>query len=121
MLAVQILVDGFAISALYGLGAVGFTLMFGVSGVLNLAHGATMVVAAVTAWVVAGQFAASAWWAGVGGTAAGVVTAFATYFLVVRPIQRSRSVPSSEKEIFVLTGTLLWGIMIQEAIDYFYP
>jgi len=32
MLAVQILIDGFAISALYGLGAVGFTLMFGVSG-----------------------------------------------------------------------------------------
>ncbi|HEY4970737.1 MAG TPA: hypothetical protein VII35_12590, partial [Steroidobacteraceae bacterium] len=79
MLAVQILIDGFAISALYGLGAVGFTLMFGVSGVLNLAHGATMVVAAVTAWVVAGQYAANPWMAAIAGTAAGVITAFATY------------------------------------------
>ncbi len=120
MLAVQILVDGFAISALYGLGAVGFTLMFGVSGVLNLSHGATMVVAAVTAWVVAGQHAGSPWLAALAGTGAGVATAFATYFLVVRPIQRSRSVPAAEKEIFVLTGTLLWGIMIQEAVAYFY-
>src|ERR1700722_5011989 len=121
MLALQILIDGFAISALYGLGAVGFPLMFGVSGVLNLSHGATMVVAAVTAWVVAGQYAVNSWLAAGAGTAAGMVTAFATYFLVVRPIQPSRAVPPAEKEIFVLTGTLLWGIMIQEAIDYFYP
>ena len=33
MLAFQILIDGFAISALYALGATGFTLIFGVSGV----------------------------------------------------------------------------------------
>jgi branched-chain amino acid transport system permease protein len=116
MVGLQILIDGFAISALYGLGAVGFTLMFGVSGVLNLAHGATMVVAAVTAWVVAGPLAASPWLAAVAGVFAGVVT----YFFVVGPIQRSRSVPESEKEIFVLTGTLLWGIMLQEAIAYFF-
>ncbi|MGI9025777.1 MAG: hypothetical protein ACR2GP_09365, partial [Burkholderiaceae bacterium] len=46
MLYWQILIDGFAISALYALGATGFTLIFGVSGVLNLAHGAIMVGAA---------------------------------------------------------------------------
>ncbi len=120
MLALQILIDGFAISALYGLGAVGFTLMFGVSGVLNLAHGATMVVAAVTAWVVAGQYGAGSWIAAAAGTVAGLATAFVTYFLVVRPIQRSSALPEAEKEIFVLTGTLLWGIMLQEAVAYFY-
>ncbi len=120
MLAVQILIDGFAISALYGLGAVGFTLMFGVSGVLNLSHGATMVVAAVAAWVVAGQFAMNSWVAAAAGTLAGLITAFLTYFIVVRPIQRSRALPEAEKEIFVLTGTLLWGIMIQEGVAYFY-
>jgi len=47
MRAFQILIDGFAISALYALGATGFTLIFGVSGVLNLSHGAIMVAAAV--------------------------------------------------------------------------
>ena len=53
MLALQILIDGFAISALYALGATGFTLIFGVSGVLNLSHGAIMVLAAVVAWAAA--------------------------------------------------------------------
>ncbi|RKK05033.1 branched-chain amino acid ABC transporter permease [Pseudoroseomonas wenyumeiae] len=120
MLTVQILIDGFAISALYGLGAVGFTLMFGVSGVLNLAHGGIMVVSAVTAWVVAGEYGAGSYLGALAGVVAGIVTSFATYFLVVRPIQRSRAVPDVEKEVFVLTGTLLWGIMLQEAVAYFY-
>jgi branched-chain amino acid transport system permease protein len=120
MLALQILIDGFAISALYGLGAVGFTLMFGVCGVLNLAHGATMVVAAVAAWVVTAQYGGGSWLGAAAGTGAGLVTAFATHALVVRPIQRSRAVPAAEREIFVLTGTLLWGIMLQEAVAYFY-
>jgi len=53
MQAFQILIDGFAISALYALGATGFTLIFGVSGVLNLSHGAIMVLAAVAAWAAA--------------------------------------------------------------------
>ncbi len=117
MLALQILVDGFAISALYGLGAVGFTLMFGVSGVLNLAHGSTLLVAAVVAWLMADR--AGAYGGALAGLLAGLATAFATYLLVVRPIQRSPAIPGSEKEIFVLTGTLLWGIMLEEAVAYF--
>ncbi len=117
MLTLQILIDGFAISALYGLGAVGFTLMFGVSGVLNLAHGGTMVVAATVAWWVADKV--GAYGGALAGVLAGVAIAFATYLLVVRPIQRSPAIPHEEKEIFVLTGTLLWGIMIQVAVAYF--
>ena len=120
MNVLQILIDGFAISSLYGLGAVGFTLMFGVSGVLNLAHGSIMVVAAVTAWFLAAELAANPWVAAAAGVVAGIVTAYATYFLVVRPIQRSRAIPREETEIFVLTGTLLWGIMLQEAVAYFF-
>ncbi len=117
MLGLQILIDGFAVSALYGLGAVGFTLMFGVSGVLNLAHGGIMLTAAVVAWLVADQ--AGAYGGAAAGLLAGIAMAFATYFLVVRPIQRSPAIPAEEKEIFVLTVTLLWGIMIQEAVAYF--
>jgi branched-chain amino acid transport system permease protein len=120
MLALQILVDGFAISALYGVGAVGFTLIFGVSGVLNLSHGAIMVVAAVTAWATAGYLGFGRFGGAAAGVLAGFLLSYATYFLVVRPIQSSRAIPREEKEIFVLTGTLLWGIMIQEAIAYFF-
>ena len=116
MLTLQILIDGFAISALYGLGAVGFTLIFGVSGVLNLSHGALMVTAATVAWAVAER--AGAYGGALAGLASAVALAFATYAVVVRPIQRSRAIPAEETELFVLTGTLLWGIMIQVVIAY---
>ncbi len=120
MTALQILVDGFAISALYGLAAVGFTLMFGVSGVLNLAHGGIMVVAGLIGWWAAGELHLGVYAGTVVGVAAGLVTAYLTYFLVVRPIQRSARIAPEEKEIFVLTGTLLFGIMIQTGLAYLF-
>src|ERR1700731_2722716 len=110
MLAFQILIDGFAISALYALGATGFTLIFGVSGVLNLSHGAIMVLAAVAAWAAARGLHMDTY----AGALSGVATA------VVPPIQNLPRIPNEEKQIFVLPGTLLWGIMIQEPIAYFF-
>lgn len=118
MLAVQILIDGFAISALYALGAIGFALIFGVSGVLNLAHGGIMVVAALIGWFSVSEVSAGTYGGSLLGILAGLLAAFATYLLVVRPIQRSRAIPREETEIFLLTGTLLWGIMIQTALAY---
>src|SRR5579871_377204 len=120
MLAFQILIDGFAISALYALGATGFTLIFGVSGVLNLSHGAIMVLAAVAAWAAASLLHLDTYSGALVGVVVAMLSAFATYFAVVQPIQKSRRIPNEEKEIFVLTGTLLWGIMIQELIAYFF-
>jgi branched-chain amino acid transport system permease protein len=120
MLALQILIDGFAISSLYALGAIGFTLMFGVSGVLNLAHGGIMLVAALIGWLAASEYGAGVYGGSAIGILAGLATAYATYFAVVRPIQRSRNIPSEETEIFILTGTLLWGIMIQVGMDYLF-
>lgn len=116
----QILVDGFAISALYALGATGFTLIFGVSGVLNLSHGAIMVAAAVGAWAAAGMLHVGNYAAALIGIAVGVVLAFATYFITVRPIQRSSKIAEAEKEIFILTATLLWGIIVQETVAYLF-
>ena len=120
MQAFQILIDGFAISALYALGATGFTLIFGVSGVLNLSHGAIMVLAAVAAWAAASVLHMDTYAGALVGVAVALVAALITYFAVVQPIQKSRRIPNEEKEIFVLTGTLLWGIMIQELIAYFF-
>jgi branched-chain amino acid transport system permease protein len=117
----QILIDGFAVGALYALGAMGFTLIFGVSGVLNLAHGAIMVAAAVAAWAIAGgDWHVNSHVASLLGVMIGGVLAFATYFIAVWPIQTSRAIAENEKEIFILTSTLLWGIIIQETIAYFF-
>jgi branched-chain amino acid transport system permease protein len=120
MIAVQILIDGFVISALYGLGAIGFTLIFGVSGVLNLAHGGIMLIAALIGWFVAGHYGLDPYGAAAIGVLAGLLAAYATYFIVVRPIQTSRTIPSDETEIFILTATLLWGVMIQEGMNYLF-
>ena len=120
MLFWQVLIDGFAISALYALGATGFTLIFGVSGVLNLSHGSLMVAAAVGAWAANAQLGVGPYAGAVFGACVGIGLALLTYGVIVRPIQRSRLIRSEEREIFILTATLLWGIMIQEMIAYIY-
>ncbi|MDE2094477.1 MAG: branched-chain amino acid ABC transporter permease [Burkholderiales bacterium] len=120
MLFWQILIDGFAISSLYALGATGFTLIFGVSGVLNLSHGAIMVAAAVAAWAAAGTLHLNAYMSALVGVLVAMVLAFATFFVTVRPIQRSGRIAEAEKEIFILTATLLWGIIIQEVVAYLF-
>ena len=120
MLFWQILIDGFAISSLYALGATGFTLIFGVTGVLNLSHGAIMVAAAVAAWAASGSFGLDSYLGAIFGVLIGTLLTLTTYFLIVRRLQLSRAIREEEKEIFILTATLLWGIMIQEAIAYLF-
>ena len=116
----QILIDGFAISSLYALGATGFALIFGVSGVLNLSHGALMVAAVVAAWAAGNDLHVGPYVGAMFGVGVGFGASLLTYFLIVRPLQTSRKIREEEKEIFILTATLLWGIMIQELIAYAY-
>src|SRR5579872_2644701 len=120
MLFWQIVIDGFAISALYALGATGFTLIFGVSGVLNLSHGAIMVAACVAAWVAGGEFGWNSYFGTIFGVFIGLAMSLLTYSVVVRPLQQSNKIREEEKEIFILTATLLWGIMISELIAYLF-
>ena len=117
----QILIDGFAISSLYALGATGFALIFGVSGVLNLSHGALMVAAVVAAWA-AGNDLHVGPYAGrhrrrgrLRRLASSPISS-----IVAAAAADSRKIREEEKEIFILTATLLWGIMIQELIAYLY-
>jgi branched-chain amino acid transport system permease protein len=120
MLFWQILVDGFAIGSLYALGAMGFALIFGVSGVLNLSHGALMVAAVVAAWAAGNDLHVGSYSGAAIGVLVGFLLSLVTYFVVVRPLQQTKKIREDEKEIFILTATLLWGIMIQELIAYFY-
>src|ERR1700752_1806172 len=120
MLFWQILIDGFAISSLYALGATGFALIFGVSGVLNLSHGSLMVAAVVAAWAAGDSLHVDPYTGAAIGVAVGFSLSLLTYFVVVNPLQRTRKIREEEKEIFILTATLLWGIMIQQLIAYFY-
>ena len=87
---------------------------------LNLSHGAIMVAAAVAAWAISDVLGVGAYGGALFGVGTGLALALVTYFLIVRRLQLTRAVREEEKEIFILTATLLWGIMIQEAIAYLF-
>jgi branched-subunit amino acid ABC-type transport system permease component len=53
---IQNLVDGLSRGALYSVYAMGFTLIFGVLDIINLAHGATFMWCAFTGWIVLAGF-----------------------------------------------------------------
>ena len=51
----QVLVNGLLLGGLYGLVAMGLTLVFGVMGVINVAHGDLMVIAAVATYLLSSK------------------------------------------------------------------
>jgi branched-chain amino acid transport system permease protein len=79
-----------------------------------------MVTAVVAAWAAGNDLHVGAYAGAALGVAVGFVASLFTYFLIVRPLQQTRKIREEEKEIFILTATLLWGIMIQELIAYLY-
>jgi len=114
----QILINGFIISSIYALGAVGFSLIFGTAGILNLAHGAFLVLSAMVAWFFINHFKLPLV-AGIAlGILASVIVSYLLFFLVVHPLDRSKKIPREEKEVFILTATLLWSMIIQGLLDY---
>jgi branched-chain amino acid transport system permease protein len=79
-----------------------------------------MVAAVVAAWAAGNDLHVGPYIGAALGVAIGFGASLLTYFLIVRPLQRTRKIREEEKEIFILTATLLWGIMIQELIAYLY-
>ncbi|MFQ3319744.1 MAG: branched-chain amino acid transport system permease protein [Natronomonas sp.] len=101
------------ISALYALIAIGFTLIFGVGGILNFAHGAFITVGAFGAYLVS---------SGAGldlpivlgllvGTAAGAVVGAATYLGVIRHVRK--------RPVTVLILTFIIGFFIMYSLRIF--
>jgi branched-chain amino acid transport system permease protein len=74
----------------------------------------------VAAWAAGNDLHTGPYTGAAVGVAVGFVASLLTYFVIVRPLQRTPKIREDEKEIFILTATLLWGIMIQELIAYFY-
>ena len=100
-LAVNVLLLG----ALYSLVAIGFTLIFGVGGVLNLAHGASITLGAYSAYYVT-QAGASIW---IGAVAAFLLPALFSYGMYKGMIRKVAGHP-----ITVLILTLVAGLVIEQ-------
>ncbi|WP_435361851.1 branched-chain amino acid ABC transporter permease [Haloarchaeobius sp. DFWS5] len=82
-----IIASGVMLSALYALIAIGFTMIFGVGGVLNLSHGANIVIGAYSAYYVTTWLDVSIW---VGALAALLVPALFSllmYEVLIRHVE----------------------------------
>lgn len=115
---VQLLVSGLLISAIYALATTGFTLLYGVSGILNLAHGTTLATAGMVAWYLGGKGLVGPGGALAAGILSGVGVGLLTYALIIKPIQRIPGLSANDEHVFMLVGTLLWTIILQEILAH---
>jgi branched-chain amino acid transport system permease protein len=108
---VEVLVQGALTSATIALVALGFSLVYGVGGILNLAHGSFFMVGAygAVATVEAGAPLAAA---ALVGVAAAVVVGVLLDRLVITPIRH--------QEVALLIATLAVAILVQSVVEYFF-
>ena len=88
----QQLVNALSLGCVYALFALGFTLVFGVLGVINLSHGAVFMVGAYVALAVVNRFGAPLWIALPAAFVACGLLGLAIDVLVLRPL-RHRNAP----------------------------
>ena len=105
---------GVVSTAILALAAVGFTLQFGVTNILNLAYGATMTTAAFAVYEC--NRAGLSVWAGLAvGGASGAVLSVGLNEVIFRPFQRRGL------QLFsMIMVTLAVGIIIQHTIEVFW-
>lgn len=104
----EILLYSLSISALYALVAIGFTMIFGVGGVLNLGHGALLMVAAYTAFAAKVYLGWSAPLAAASAVAFSTLLALAIYGGLIRHIQQSM--------VVTMIVTLALALVLEELI-----
>lgn len=119
-LLLEILISGFIIGAIYALGAAGLTIIFGVSGILNLAHGAIVVLAALVAWYCAVQLDLGIYLGALAGIGASIVTTYLLYILVIIPLSRSRHMGREELPVFLFVASLLVALIMQGVLNWFF-
>lgn len=115
---IQLIVSGVLISAIYALATTGFTLLYGVSGILNLAHGTTLATAGIMAWYLIGTGHVDPFSAIGLGALTGMVVGLVTYGVIIRPLQTMMKLSTTDEHVFMLVATLLWTIILQEGLAF---
>ena len=107
----SILINALILSSLYAVVAIGFTLVFGVGGVLNLSHGALLTLGAFTSFLVVSRLGASLWVGlGAGAVVAGVI-GVVLYASLVQFLD--------EYPVMIVIVTLLCGGIIEHGLRIF--
>ena len=88
----QQLVNAISLGSVYALFALGFTLVFGVLGVINLSHGAIFMLGSYTALLLVNQFALPLWLAILIAMLVSGLIGLLVDFIVLRPL-RKRNAP----------------------------
>jgi branched-chain amino acid transport system permease protein len=87
---ILLIVTGLGLGALYFLVASGLSLIYGLMGVLNFAHGSFLTLGAFLGWETARRLGADSWWAFLlsllVGAAAGAAVAAVTELALIRPL-----------------------------------
>ena len=109
----NVLVNAISISALYAIVAIGFTLIFGVGGVLNFSHGALITVGAEAAYFVSNgtKLGLSPWIGLLAGAATAGIVGGILYLGVVRFVE--------DEPVTLLILTFIIGFFIQNAARVF--
>lgn len=88
----QQLVNALSLGSVYALFALGFTLIFGVLGVINLSHGAIFMLGSYAALLLVDKFAAPLWLAMLAAMFISGLIGLAVDYLVLKPL-RARNAP----------------------------
>ncbi len=107
----DVLVQGALTSATIALVALGFSLVYGVGGIVNLAHGSFFMIGAYAAFEMTEQGAPLILAAAV-GVAAAMLAGVLLERLVIAPIRH--------QEVAVLIATLAVAILVQSIVQFFY-
>ncbi|MBS0309282.1 MAG: branched-chain amino acid ABC transporter permease [Proteobacteria bacterium] len=88
----QQLINALSLGSVYALFALGFTLIFGVLGVINLSHGAIFMLGSYAALLLVDKFAAPLWLAMLAAMFISGLIGLAVDYLVLKPL-RARNAP----------------------------
>jgi len=110
---VLLVVTGVGLGALYFLVSSGLSLIYGLMGVLNFAHGSFLTFGAYAGYEVARRMDATSWWTFVvtlaAGVLAGAVLAALTELLLIRPLYQRHI-----EQVLVTVGLALASVALAE-------
>jgi len=112
---VLLLITGLGLGALYFLVASGLSLIYGLMGVLNFAHGSFLTIGAFIGWEVARRLSDGSWWALLAamltGAVVGAVVAAATEYFLIRRLYNRHI-----EQVLVTVGLALASVALFEGI-----
>lgn len=112
---VLLLITGLGLGALYFLISSGLSLIYGLMGVLNFAHGSFLTLAAFTGWAIARRLGPDSWGsfglAILAGAVVGALFAAATELVLIRPLYKRHI-----EQVLVTVGLALATVALFEGI-----